>query len=281
MNILASSSVFRFRWINGQCFEFRLPNGKYLITDPWYQCEGSMGRTCPEDFSTDDLEGCDYLVINHCHGDHIANLQDVYDRFHPVVITHSAACMEIAKTFHIPLTSIYPVDFDGTYYFDGFMMEPYHGVHHALSWNYEETKATFESLPVSPELNVLGGMFNMNFVLTTEQGFRIAFIGGNDDGMLKRLQNKEKPNLVIRNKMASSKHKDTAAEQFSKWFSEIDVPILVPMHHENWLVDDPEFTKNLFSQMNQYMVANKKIGRVASMDRCRWYTVNVSVVEAE
>ena len=81
--------------------------------------------------------------------------------------------------------------------------------------------------------------------------------------------------------MASSKHKDTAAEQLSKWFSEIDVPILVPMHHENWLVDDPEFTKNLFSQMNQYMVANKKIGRVASMDRCRWYTVNVSVVEAE
>lgn len=281
MNILASSSAFRFRWINGQCFEFRLPNGKYLITDPCYKCEGQMGRACPKDFTTEDLEGCDYLFINHCHGDHTANIQDVYDRFHPTVITHSAACMEVARTFHIPLTSIYPVDFEGTYYFDGFMLETHHGVHHPLPFDYEETKKAFADCPSSPELNVLGGMFNMNFILTTDQGFRLAFIGGNDDGMLKRLQQKEKPNLVIRNKMASSKHKDTAAQQFAEWFSKIDVSMLVPMHHENWLVDDPEFTKNLFAYMNQYMEENHKIGRVASMDRCKWYSVNVSVVEVE
>lgn len=279
MSTLATSTAFRFRWINGQCFEFQLPNGKYLITDPWYHCEGPMGRTCPTDFTTDMLEGCDYLFLNHCHGDHTANVQDVYDRFQPTIITHSSACIEIARTFQVPLTKIYPVDFEGTYFFDGFMLETHHGVHHGQPWTYEETKKKFENCPSSPELNVLGSIFNMNFILTTSQGFRLAFIGGNDDGMLTRLQGKEKPNLILRNKLASSKHKDIAAEQFSKWFSEADVQMLVPMHYESWLVDDPDFTTELFTSMNHYMEEHKKIGRVAPMVRGKWYTLNLSIVE--
>lgn len=283
MNTLAVSRALRFRWINGQCFEFRFPNGKTLITDPWYHCEGPIGRTCPAGFTTDQLEGGDYIFLNHGHGDHTANIQEVYDRFHSTLITHSAVCMEAARTFNIPLTSIYPVDFEGTYYFDGFMLETHHGTHHGQPLNYQEACQFMspDKFPGSSELNAMGGVFNMNFILTTDQGFRLAFLGGNDDGMLKRMQGKDKPNIVLRNKLASSKEKDGAAEKFAQWFAQTDVQLLVPMHHESWLTDDPEFAENMFKYMNHSMEVLGKAGRVAHMVRGKWYEINLAIAEIE
>lgn len=283
MRELQSSKALRFRWINGQCFEFRFNNGKTLITDPWYRSSGWLGQMCPPDFSTDMLEGGDYIFVNHCHGDHTANIQDVYDRFHSTIITHSAAAMELAKTFRVPLTSIYPVDFEGTYYFDGFILETHHGTHHAQPSNYEETIQMFRDDPDcaddSPELNAYGSIFNMNFVLTTDQGMRIAFVGGNDDGMIRRLQGKDKPNIIIRNKMGSSQVKTNVAESFAEWFAAVDTQILVPMHYETWLTQDPEFAEKMISDMNQIMEQKNKVGRVAPMIRGKWYTLNLSIVE--
>ena len=280
---MISSSALKFRWINGQCFEFQFPNGKTLITDPWYQCEGPMGAKCPPGFTTEDLEGGDYLFVNHGHGDHTANIQDVVDRFHSTVISHSANCMELAKAFSIPLTSIYPVDFEGTYYFDGFIMETHHGTHHKQPSDYKTTleRTAKMGMPGTPDLNALGGMFNMNFILTTDQGMRIAFIGGDDDGMLKRLQGKNKPNIVIRNKMASSKVKTNVAEDFAEWFAGADMQLLVPMHYETWLTEDPEFAQKMIDDMNKIMEEKGMMGRVAGMERGKWYTLDLAITECE
>lgn len=281
---LASSSAVRFRWINGQCFEFRFPNGKTLITDPWYRCEGPMGDKCPPGFTTDDLEGGDYIFLNHGHGDHTANIQDVVDRFHSTLITHSAIAMEAARNFRIPLTSIYPVDFEGTYYFDGFILQTYHGTHHGMKGDYAslmERASTGRMLPGSPELNAMGGVFNTNFVLTTDQGMRIAFLGGNDDGMLERLRGVNKPNVVLRNKLASSRVKDGQAEMFADWFANADVQMLIPMHYETWLTNEPEFAEEMFSYMNKAMEERGKVGRVAPMVRGKWYTLDIAVTEVE
>ena len=37
-------------------------------------------------------------------------------------------------------------------------------------------------------LHTMGSFFNMNFVITLENGFRMAFVGGNDDGMAEHLR---------------------------------------------------------------------------------------------
>lgn len=279
---MITSSALKFRWINGQCFEFKLSNGKTLITDPWYACEGRMGKKCPPGFTTDNLEGGDYIFLNHGHGDHTANIQDVYDKFHGTLIAHSATCMELARCFRIPLTSIYPVDFEGIYYFDGFVLETHHGTHHKIKDDYKATMERFSGnteMPGSPELNAMGGVFNMNFVLTTEQGMRIAFIGGNDDGMLQRLQGKNKPNLIIRNKMAGSNVKTNVAEDFAEWFAGADTQLLVPMHYETWLTEDPEFAQAMIDGMNRIMAEKGKVGRVAPMERGKWYALELSIVE--
>ena len=53
MSTLASSKAFKFRWINGQCFEFKLNNGKTLLTDPWFSGGGNMASKCPPGFSVE------------------------------------------------------------------------------------------------------------------------------------------------------------------------------------------------------------------------------------
>ena len=276
------SSGLKFRWLNGQSFEFKFSNGVTLITDPWFVDDGSrMAKKCVPGFSLDEIKGCDYIFVNHGHGDHTADVGRLVEKFNPTVITHSAACLTLARDFNIPLTSVYPVDYQGTYYFDGFILETYHGTHHHLKDTYDSMVQRFAGggMPGSNDLNAMGGMFNMNFVLTTQEGLRIAFIGGNDDGMITRLQGKNKPNVIIRNKMASSAVKTNVAEDFAKWFAATDVQLLVPMHYETWLTEDPEFAHKMITDMNDILARENKIGRVAGMERGKWYTLDLMINE--
>ena len=282
MKNLINSIAFRFRWINGQCFEFKFNNGVTLLTDPWYHVDegdGMLTEMCPPGFTLDDIEGADYIFLNHTHGDHIANLQEVVDKFNSTVITHSANVLELMKTHDIPVTDMYPVDYEGTYYFDGFVLETHHATHHRQPGG--TLAKGMARHPGDPKalVNSMGGTFNMNFVLTTNEGMRVAFIGGNDDGMIQRLQGTNKPNVIIRNKMASSKVKEGVAESFAEWFAAVDNQILIPMHYETWLTKDPEFAEKMIVDMNRIMAEKGKSGRVAPMVRGKWYTLDLSINE--
>jgi len=278
---LITSSALKFRWINAQCIEIRLNNGRTLLTDPWYTDMEGMGMLAgcaPDHFSIDDIEGADYVFLNHTHGDHIWNLQEVVDRFHPYVLTHSANVSDLMKAYDIPVTDMYALDYEGTYYFDGFVLETHHATHHRRK---ETMKTDMFHAGDKGTVMTMGGAFNMNFVLTTDQGMRIAFIGGNDDGMTKRLQGVHKPNLIFRNKMGSSKEKENAARLFADWFAETESQILVPMHYEQWLTHDPEFTEQVWNEMNDILEEKGVTGRVAPLERCRWYSLNLSITECE
>ena len=283
MSNLINSTAFKFRWINGQCFEFKLNNGVTLLTDPWYHMEeggGMLTEMCPPGFSLDDIEGADYIFLNHTHGDHIANLQEVVEKYNSIVITHSANVLELMKTHDIPVTDMYPVDYEGTYYFDGFTLETHHATHHRQPGGTLAKGMARHAGDPKSLVNAMGGTFNMNFVMTTQEGMRVAFIGGNDDGMIQRLQGVNKPNIIIRNKMASSKVKEGVAENFAEWFAAVDNQVLVPMHYETWLTKDPEFAAKMITDMNRIMEEKGKCGRVAPMERGKWYTLDLQINEA-
>ena len=276
-NIVASTSGLKFRWINGQGFEFRMPNGRTLLTDPFYDMpnfEAGKGMSLIG-FHTEDIENVDYVFINHTHGDHIGNLQQVVDRFHPIVICHSAVAMELARTHSIPLTSIYPVDFNGRYYFDGFSLDTYHGTHHASGADYAASRRFMGG---GDELGVMGSIFNVNFVLNLPEGLRVAFVGGNDDGMTERFR-EIRPNIMIRNKMGSSRDFDRVAERFAEIFAKSNTQLLIPMHCETWVNERPEFIAEVMADMNHIMEERGLIGRVTLLERTRWYSLNLSISE--
>lgn len=281
-----SSHGLRFRWINAQCFEFRLPNGKTLLTDPFYDFPYTPGTpsanmSLPFPFKTEDLEGADYIFLNHNHGDHNHNVKEVCERFHSTVITHSATAMELARVFDLPLTSIYPVDFNGTYYFDGFSLEVYHGTHHAQPRRFSEAMAIRNERddPKGAYLRSMGGVFNMNFVLNLPNGLRIAFVGGNDDGMLERFAS-IRPNIVIRNKMHSSASTENVAEEWAEFLMKAKAQLMIPMHYETWLNTRPGFAENELKRVNQIMKEYGAEGRVLSPERTKWYNLELSVTEA-
>ncbi len=260
---LAVSNGLKLRWINGQCFEFKFSNGKNLLTDPWYSWDDPnhpLAKICPPGFDTGKLEGADYVFLNHTHGDHIFNLQEVYDRFHSTVITHSAVAFELVKAFDIPLTSIYPVDYEGTYYFEGFSLCVHHETHHEQGDTLSESLERKRMDSRKNQLSSMGGLFNMNFELTTEEGLRIAFLGGNDDGMLERFKRNGRPNIVIRNKMHSSKHMENVSKDWAEFFAEANVQLLIPMHYETWVTNNPEFIDNVFWRNERYH-GEKRPGR--------------------
>lgn len=57
---IISSSALKFRWINAQCIEIKLNNGKTLLIDPWFtnlEEKGAAGRVVP-------LERCRWYSLN-------------------------------------------------------------------------------------------------------------------------------------------------------------------------------------------------------------------------
>ncbi len=275
-----------FRWINCQCFEFKLPNGKTIITDPCYDYPEN-----PEDriadifrlrgFHTEDLEACDYVILNHTHSDHMVNLEDVIRRFQPIVICHSGVAAEIAEVYGdiLPLTSIYAVDYNGRYEFDGFVLHTYHGMHkpQRMMWDGCMSKADGISQQEKlKRLHTLGSLFNMNFIIDLDNGFRMAFVGGLDDGMAHILEDK-RPNIAFRNKLTNGMDVDVVSDDWVSFMTEAHAQIVVPMHFEVWENMDPGFSEKTFIEANRKAEEKGLTARVAPVKRTEWYEITLSM----
>ncbi len=287
MTMMMENDSVSFRWINCQCFEFRLPNGKTIITDPCYDYPENPDSRIAEafrlrGFHTEDLEGCDYVILNHTHCDHIANLGDVIRRFHPVVICHTGAAAEIAEVYgdDLPLTSVYPVDYNGRYYFDGFTLDTYHGAHKPQKFLWNVSMAGPDDMTQSEKLkrlHTIGGFFNMNFVITLENGFKTAFVGGLDDGMEEKLRS-IRPNILLRNKLTNDMDAGTVAGDWLRVLKNSYAQIVVPMHFEVWENLEPGFAEQTFIMANERAGKEGITARILPVKRTEWYTVRLSVI---
>ena len=82
-----SVSSLKVRYFAFNALEIKMPDGKTLVVDPCLEKEGHF--SCGYD--VDDLEGCDYVFLNHSHGDHAASLGKLYDKYHPLIMAASPA----------------------------------------------------------------------------------------------------------------------------------------------------------------------------------------------
>ncbi len=280
-----STQSLRLRWINCQCFELALPNGVHILTDPCYDYQGDPGVKISSlfktgGFATPDLEGCDYVILNHTHADHMVNLEEVAGRFRPTVICHTGVAAEVAAvTPGLPLTSVYPVDYNGRYYFDGFTMDTYHGSHkpQPATWARSMERADFISQKDSlKRLHTLGGFFNMNYLLTLENGFRVAFVGGLDDGAKEWLR-AARPNVAFRNKLLNDMDVESVARDWLGFMGESHAQIVVPMHFEVWENQEPGFSERTFRRANQLAEEKGLPVRMLSPESGRWYSFEIGV----
>lgn len=281
---LSNHSV-KLRWINCQCFEITLPNGKTIVTDPCYDFPKNPDSDFAnlfrmEGFTTENLTGCDYVILNHTHGDHMSNLEQIVERFHPVVVCHSGVAVELANVIdNLPLTSVYPVDYNGRYFFDGFRMDTWHGMHKPQSLTWKQCMKMGDIISQQEKLytlHTMGGFFNMNYLLTLDNGFRIAFVGGLDDGASEHLR-EERPNIVFRNKLRNEMDVESVAADWLSFMRVSHAQIVVPMHFEPWESMQPGFSEKTFIRANELAEEAGIYSRMLSPKQAEWYSFDLCV----
>lgn len=69
------------RWLGTSCFEIIADDGARILTDPFLD-------ECPwsHSFSWQEIKHVDYILISHTHYDHIANLNNFFERDRPKIL---------------------------------------------------------------------------------------------------------------------------------------------------------------------------------------------------
>ena len=172
------------RWLTACCYEIRLPGGKTLITDPFLPAPDDPAvhwRKYSYGTTVADLEGGDYALISHPHGDHIGSIMELFDRFGCRVLCHDAYAMQLVTSFRIRQQMVFPFANNQHYAFADFTLDTSLARH---SYENEPELLARKELRLLDKgtpfeaLYPYGSLYNTNFIITARNNVKIAFCGG-------------------------------------------------------------------------------------------------------
>lgn len=263
--------ILRFRWIHAQCFQFELPGGKILMTDPFFpQNPKAWKEVCTPAFDADELGKVDYVTINHSHFDHTANLPDLFKQARPTVICDRIFARELSAAFQVPEACIRPIVPGLTYHFDDFTLNTFSGNHTDLGTvsNFDGGKmfADPENPMIGP-LNSYGCLYNTNYAFTLKNGFFIGFAAGVDLTDLQAAWKNRQPGLLLRQRIATA-----SAESYAEECASLGAQLVLPMHQDASCAENSDM--NLFAQkVNGRFVQKNCTARMFNPQRLKWYSL--------
>lgn len=263
--------ILRFRWIHAQCFQFELPGGKILMTDPFFpQNPKAWKEVCTPAFDADELGKVDYVTINHSHFDHTANLPDLFKQARPTVICDRIFARELSAAFQVPEACIRPIVPGLTYHFDDFTLNTFSGNHTDLGTvsNFDGGKmfADPENPMIGP-LNSYGCLYNTNYAFTLKNGFFIGFAAGVDLTDLQAAWKNRRPGLLLRQRIATA-----SAGSYAEECASLGAQLVLPMHQDASCAENSDM--NLFAQkVNGRFVQKNCTARMFNPQRLKWYSL--------
>ena len=263
--------ILRFRWIHAQCFQFELPGGKILMTDPFFpQNPKAWKEVCTPAFDADELGKVDYVTINHSHFDHTANLPDLFKQARPTVICDRIFARELSAAFQVPEACIRPIVPGLSYHFDDFTLNTFSGNHTDLGTvsNFDGGKmfADPENPMIGP-LNSYGCLYNTNYAFTLKNGFFIGFAAGVDLTDLQAAWKNRRPGLLLRQRIATA-----SAESYAEECASLGAQLVLPMHQDASCAENSDM--NLFAQkVNGRFVQKNCTARMFNPQRLKWYSL--------
>lgn len=291
------SVSIRIRWISVQCYEIVLPNGKVIVTDPFYwdmsHFEGMTDLTKNQEmeknvyaqvgFSADEFTGADYIIMNHVHGDHSNLAGELWNRFYGRVLVPGACAEEIARVYDIPYAAIYPLYPGNTYYFDDFTLKTYPGAHDNRAFRegkfmrpsnpangYDGSKGF--GVPCPNRIGPLGSMYNINFLIETLNNFKIDFSAGRDYEEHLEHVRREHPNLMLRHRIRSY-----SPEDYARQIEQMGAQLALPLHHNNARAAGEDLNE-YFSKVNQVLKEHGSTARAFNPEPYKWYTIQISII---
>ena len=200
---MESLNAFKIRWFIENCCEIKLPSGKTIVIDPMLSDKNDDSvdhwhQQFYSGFGPDTLEGCDCVILSHVHGDHIASLREVYDKWHgPIVVNHASA-LALALHEDIAPGAFIPAAEGTTLNFGDFKVTPLAGRHtNRVSAAKPSQSKLFGDNEKEREFGILGSLYNNNYILELGDNFRIALDSGYYEADLSEWE-KYHPNLVLR-----------------------------------------------------------------------------------
>lgn len=272
------TASLQFRWIHGQCFQFRLPDGKVLMTDPFFpQHPRAWVRENTPRFDLADLGTVDYVAINHAHFDHTANLPNLFQSNSPIVICDRIFARELSCAYQILEYNICPILPGQTYRFPSFWLDTVQGRHNNIGSICDLEGKQFQdpTYPKAGLLNSYGCLFNTSFLFTLPNHFRIGFAAGVDVAAMAEAWRDVGPNLLLRQRLVYA-----APEEYAQDCMSLGGQMVVPMHHDasfDWNSDMNAYAKSV----NQLFAENSSHLRMFNPKRMRWYTVQMGILESD
>ena len=222
------SDILSLRWLHCAGYEIRLPCGKTIVTDPFLTTQDFGG------FTWENIEGADYILVTHTHGDHTSDVGNLVEKFRSQVVVGQMSCNSLVEYFDLNYSTIWPVLPGQQIDFGDFVLHVYPGKH-TEKWREDYRPSQAYQIPgiggsegSYRDGNHFGGMEFLNFGITTQEGLRILVAGGlPDDRNLYRETWNFRPNILIRQVNARS----TPAE-YAAITAPYGAQFVFPHHHE-------------------------------------------------
>jgi hypothetical protein len=210
---------FKIRWFIENCCEIKLNDGRTIVIDPMLVKSTNEHSTFWEKefcsgFGVEDLEGCDYVLLTHVHGDHISSLKAVYERFHPTILCSGYTAFALAKALDMPPGAFIAATAGEEYDLNGGLKVQWLTGRHTwpVALKPYSDSEIFGPNTQDKDLGIMGSIYNNNFVITLPGNFKIAMDNGLYEPNLTQFE-KYRPNLIV-------KHKERGAEKHISNFTD-------------------------------------------------------------
>ena len=171
------NTSFKMRTFNaGANHEIVLPNGKVVLIDPYFIRCNFPG------FTRDDVTGADYIILTHSHFDHDSDLGYLSNKFNGKVFCSAQTADEILRFHKLPYDNIFPVTPGETYTLDGLTFHFWTAKHNesgARTYDPDRDMCkTGFGIEGHKVLDNMGSIFSLDWMITTENGFRVMMCSG-------------------------------------------------------------------------------------------------------
>ena len=222
------NNCLSFRWIHAACYEFRLPGGKVLITDPFITPPALPG------FGVEDVTGADYILISHTHYDHTSDIRFLTDKFNSKLFVGEMSAPSLSNYLDLDYSHIFPLGQGEIYEGADFTLQMYRAKHtphpkgHAVPSMAANVSRNNFGLEGYGECDKFGWLELCDYVITLKNNFTIMIVAGIESSQ--QIYEKAKaahPALVIR--QTAEKNPGLYAAQLARFGAQL----CLPNHHEH------------------------------------------------
>ena len=277
------TNCFKMRTYDcGANHEIVLPNGKIVLVDPYFiDCKF-------DSFTRDDVTGADYIILTHGHFDHDSDLGYLAHKFNAKVFCGVMSANELLKFHKIPYDNIFPVFPNSTYTMDGVTFAFWQAKHNESgARTYDPDKdicKTKYGMEGHKELDNLGSIESLDWMITTDNGFRIMMCSGRAVfGESFERCKKYRSNVLLR--QSGVRHPEKSGEQvpareLAELLCRYGAQLIFPFHF------DVMIKKWGYEKVQSYMAEVAK--EVHELDpgaefifpkALKWYSIDLGVTE--